>query len=189
MTNIVTPKQTNFINTLLRERDVATDIRNLAAKVATTFEASMLIGTLLKAPKLAPKVEFAAPVSVPREQYLAALKDAEVSKYAIPTRYLAAAFPELGSALKNDLLFVEVKNYAGRKFFNRLTGAPGSFNRGRFQVSTATGLLKFINGRHVEFSSLFGQHYGVCGRCAAELTDQESRATGFGPTCRKVWGI
>lgn len=180
MTNPMTPRQTDFINTLLRERDVDTAVRNLATQIVTSLEASLYINTLLKYPKLALAANSALTA------YRAALADAEVSKYAVPTRYLTA-YPALN--LTGDLLFLEVRNYNGRKYFARLSGAPGRFSRRRLPLAEGTALLKLIHGRHVEFARLFSQHYKVCGRCAADLTDQESRESGFGPTCRKVFGL
>ena len=185
MTNIVSPKQTDFINTLLRERSVGDSLRNAAALVKTTTEASMLINALLKAPRAAKPVA----ANDPRRDYLAALADAENSKYAIPTRYLRDALPTLAHWFNNDLLFLEIRNYGGRKYFSRLVGAPGRFSRYRVPVTEGTVLLKFIAGRHIEFARLFAEHHKVCGRCAADLTDEESRRTGFGPTCRKAFGI
>lgn len=186
MTNIVTPKQTAFINSLVAERAIDTALAALVASVATTLEASLVIGRLLAAPRKARALPARSPEY---SEYLNALNAVEISKYAVPTKYLHAAFPEFATALRGDLLFLEVRNYEGKRYFNRLVGAPGGFSRYRIPAKTATGLLKFIAGRHVEFASLFGQHYSVCGRCAAELTDEESRRTGFGPTCRAIFGI
>jgi len=182
---IVTPKQTDYINLLLKQRAVGDSLRKAAVLVKTKAEASLLIDAMVKAPRVpAP----AANVG-PRPAYFAALADAENSKYAIPTRYLRGAFPTLAPWLKNDLLFLEIRNYGGRQYFSRLTGAPGAFNRTRVPMVEGTQLLKFIAGRHVEFAKLFADEHGVCGRCAADLTDEVSRATGFGPTCRAIFGL
>lgn len=186
MTNIVSPKQTDFINTLLAERDVKDEVRALAAHVRTTLEASFYISSLLTFPKL--RAAAAAPPASPEyREYLAALAAVEVSKYAIPTRYLRT-YPTL-SRLRGDLLFVEVKTYKGKRYLNRLTGAPGSFLRSSIPRSEALPLLRLMAGRHVEFARLFGENFQCCGRCAAPLTDKESRETGFGPTCRAIFGI
>lgn len=181
----ITPAQTDYINSLLRSRNVPEALIAEAKRVSTKVDASRVITAL----KLTPyKPRSAAVKRTPEHQaYVDALAAVEVSKYAVPTAYLRLALPEMN--LKGDLLFLEVRNYSGRRQFFRLSGAPGRFNRYRIEREAAIGLLKFIAGRHVEFAKLFSEHYGVCGRCAAELTDQESRETGFGPTCRKVFGI
>ena len=110
------------------------------------------------------------------------------AKYAIPASYLFTSYPNL--KITGDLLFLEVKTYKGKRYLNRLQGAPGDFTRSWVgDYATGTGLLKFIAGRHVEFAGLFAKHFSVCGRCASPLTDQKSRETGIGPECRKVWGL
>lgn len=188
MTNyeLPTPPQVGFINALLRDRDVPSNLLEAAKVCRSKAEASMLI-TALKALPWKPKAPAAAGAY---PEYLDALKAAEVSKYAVPTRYLHAAFPEFAATLKGDLLFLEVRNIGhGKRVFRRLVGAPGRFSRYNLPVAVRVGLLRFINGRHVEFARLFSEHYSVCGRCAAELTDADSRAAGFGPECRKVFGI
>jgi hypothetical protein len=185
MTNIVTPKQTDFINVLLRDRIVPDHLRAAATTVRDSRQASHVIDTL-KLCKPAPKGGVPANA---RSVYLAALEDAENSKYAVPTRYLRAALPSLAPWFTGDLVFLEIRKYGGRKYFSRLIGAPGQFARYRVPVAEGIVLLKFIQGRHVEFAKLFADNHGVCGRCAAELTDEESRRTGFGPTCRKIFGI
>ena len=35
----------------------------------------------------------------------------------------------------------------------------------------------------------FGQELGICGNCGRDLTDEESRALGIGPVCRKNLGM
>jgi len=40
----------------------------------------------------------------------------------------------------------------------------------------------------LEEAKQFGQLYGVCCVCAAELTDEQSIAEGIGPVCGKRWG-
>jgi len=180
MTNIVTPKQTDFINRLRSERVVSSALLDMIAKVSTTAEASAVITALMNAPRV-PR----GGVSPELAAMHAALEAAEPAKYAVP----AAVATAYGIDPRGDLLFFEVKRYKGRKYINRLTGAPGAFHRSRFSLASATGLLTFIQGRHVEFSLLFGRHFVCCGRCAAPLSDQTSRETGFGPECRSVFGL
>ncbi len=180
--DIPTPPQVSFINSLLTSRAVPAYLLDAAKIVKTKAEASMLIDSLKRLPY--------APRAAAPSEYLTLLKAAEVSKYAVPTRYLHAALPEYMRNIPGDLLFLEVKNIGhGKRVFKRLVGAPGGFSRYSIPSRDAVALLKFIAGRHVEFAQLFGQHYSCCGRCAAELTDQVSRESGFGPECRKVFGL
>lgn len=183
------PAQQSFINDLLAKRDVPEEIASaiksaMTSPSATSRSASGFIDTLKSYPYKPAKVSFEAS---PFAKMIEAFEGVEDAKYAIPTEYIWTSYPNLH--LTGDLLFVEVKTYKGKRYINRLAGAPGDFTRTRFDFETATGLLKFIRGRHVEFSRLFSEHFNVCGRCAAPLTDQKSRETGIGPECRKVWGL
>ena len=182
MTNLITPKQTSFINSLRTERVLDSTLTEMLAVARTAQEGSALITKLLAAPRV-PRVAPAGNALYAERDAL--LASAEPAKYAVPASVARA----LDIRINGDLLFLEVKRYMGKRYINRLTGAPGAFSRSRFTASQSIGLLKFLAGRHVEFSKMFSDHYGVCGRCAAELTDQVSRATGFGPECRKVFGL
>jgi Family of unknown function (DUF6011) len=185
--NPASPAQVKYIADLLAKKSVPA---NVAAEIKTaqeinTRQASAWID-LLKSYPAVPTAPAAAPVDRFAE-YRAAFEEVPNSKWAIPTAVLAAAFPNL--ALRGDLLFLETKTYMGKRYLARLTGAPGRFSRSRIPLTEATGLLRLMAGKHVEFSTLFAKHYGVCGRCGAELTDPVSRAALFGPECRKVFGI
>lgn len=178
--------QTDYINSLLASREVPQNLRDAAAKVTNSREASMVITALRPLPWKR-VVRPAAKVSPEYAEYLAALDAAEVSKYAVPTRHLAVALPEYKKF--GDLLFLEIRRYKGKKYFSRLSGAPGAFARYRIGRDDAMALLSVITGNHVEFARLFGEKFVCCGRCAAPLTDQKSRETHFGPDCRKIFGI
>lgn len=187
------PAQMSFINDLIAKRDVPSEMADtvralLSTTDATSRQASGIIDTLKSFPYKPRPVAFAPGVPSPREAYLAAFEGVEDSKYAIPAVYLFASYPNL--KINGDLLFLEVKTYQGKRYLNKLQGAPGDFVRTWIgDYETGTGILKFIAGRHVEFAGLFSQFFHVCGRCAAPLTDQKSRETGFGPECRKVFGL
>jgi hypothetical protein len=117
------------------------------------------------------------------------------SKFAILTELLHQA-PEAWR--KQELLFFEVKKLRGKRVIRRLTGAPGRFNRTALPSALATELFGHLEDEKFAFqaSKTFGEHYQVCGRCAAELTDDTSRERKFGPVCwdlmaswRKAAGI
>lgn len=172
--------QMSFINDLLAKREVPAQIVEVikSTQTLTSRQASGWIDTLKGYPYASK-----APVS----DFYAAFEGVEDSKYAIPGSLLAVVMPD--SIKDDELLFLEVKTYKGRRYLNRLHGAPGDFTRTRFPMATGAVLLKFIKGRHVEFAQLFGEHYTCCGRCAAPLTDKLSRELHVGPECRKVWGL
>jgi hypothetical protein len=176
-----TPRQREFITDLLAKRVyvVATDFA-----VPTPAAASALIGALLAAPH-----KPLAIAAVPRvdAELLAALASAPVSKYAIPVVEL---FPELLDVRPHgDLLFVEVKDFRGRRSLNRLTGAPGWFSRTRMSRNDTLILMNLLSADAYKYTRLFGEHYRCCGKCGAELTDAESRRLMLGPVCRKAFGL
>lgn len=172
--------QVSFINDLLAKRDVPPAIAEVirTSQALTSRQASGWIDTLKGYP-----FKDKAPVS----DFYAAFEGVEDSKYAIPGSMLAMVMPD--SIKDSDILFLEVKTYRGRRYLNKLTGAPGDFTRTRFPMTVGLQLLNLIKGRHVEFAQNFGKHYSCCGRCAAPLTDARSRELHVGPECRKVWGL
>lgn len=176
--------QKSFIANLIAKRQVPAD--TLAAirgtEDMTSRQASAFID-LLKSFPFAPKPEDA---ESPFAKFLAAFEGVENSKYAVPGAYFGIVLPALA---KDELLFFEVKTWQGRRYLNRLHGAPGDFTRTRLSFEDGTKVLGILRARHVEFAQAFGEHFTVCGRCAAPLTDAESRRVHLGPECRKVWGL
>lgn len=179
------PAQISFINDLCAKRDVPATLKATInqdfAEHVTSRQASAYIDLLKTLPYK--KADGPSPMDAYRE----AIAAVEPSKYAIPGGYLAVLAPDL--VKDRDHLFLEVKNYKGKRYLNRLHGAPGDFTRSRLPLEVAVRLLKFIANRHVEFAQEFGRVYAVCGRCAAPLTDAKSREVHIGPECRKVWGL
>lgn len=190
MTTTATPKQVDFINTLLRERNLpegfeamvkaaASDADTFTTKVASGFISSML--GMAKRPVVSSEAEALA----------AALVGVDKSFYAVRTDDLAPSLSEsLRRALgSNDLAFFRVKLYGRTVRLVRVIGSPGYFRALRVSPADALHVLRFINIDPVASSRLFGEHYTCCGRCGAPLTDEVSRRTQFGPTCRKAKGI
>lgn len=180
-----TTKQLDFIAKLRSERTLTPfQEKGITADLATGLlarDASHWIDVLLKADKRAPIV----PGPVGNQAVVAALQGVELSNYAIPAHALMIP----GLEVRGDLLFLEVRRFKETTYMRRLHGAPGRFQRTRFTASQTIALAAVIKGKHVELSRLFGEHYSVCGRCGAELTDQKSRETFLGPTCRKLFGL
>lgn len=182
---LASQKQLAFIATLQAERTLGqwhtTSLAGALANPMLSSEATRWIELLLAAPR---KVA-AKPGPVGNADVIAALEGVELTFYAVPS--YALMIP--GLEVKGDLLFLEVRRYKETTYMRRLHGAPGRFSRTRFTASQTIALAAVIKGKHVEYARLFGEHYSVCGRCGAELTDQKSRETYLGPTCRKVFGL
>ena len=178
--NEATTPQKDFILSLLADREVPEDLRaTLDSEWATLTKvgASVAITTLKGLPYSRKNVKFVDPV-------LAGLPH---SFYAIPTYQADSAVADLN--LNGDLLFVEVAQYMGTVYMRALHGAPGRFNRERVSRRDVTAIANLLNLDPMKYIRLFGQHFTVCGKCGAELTDQKSRESGFGPQCRKQLGL
>lgn len=184
--DLATPAQVNFVNVLLSERDVPAAIaEQVKSEPLSRVGASLAIETLKAYPRI-----MRASAPSPWDALRSAFEGVEDSRYALPGDVVRAALPSLYKTVTSTgLLFLEVKTYKGRRYLNRLHGAPGDFVRSRFNPQDTRAILDVIRGQHVTFSRLFGEHFTVCGRCAAPLTDERSRAQFLGPECAKVWGL
>ena len=186
MTNPATDKQKAFIRTLADEREVGFfDASPAVLDNMTTVQASAMISLLQTKPR---RVNNASAPSVHNkllEQYAAALDEIPHSKYAIPVEEIQHLLTT--TKPRGDLLFLETKSFKGRAYLRQLHGAPGDFTRTRIAMSDAVALLAVLATDPKGYAILFGKHYKCCGRCAAPLTDPESRRLFLGPTCRNVW--
>jgi len=174
--NTATEAQRSFITKLLTEREVPTALREtITAGLGNMprLTASTTITHLLTLPK---------PVVVKFSEVSALLETIPKSKYAIPRLEVPGDF-------RHELLFVEVKQYRGTTFMRRLSGAPGYFSRIRIDSKLVVELAKQIATDPLRYTQMFAKHYSVCGCCAAELTDDVSRALGLGPVCRKRFNL
>jgi len=191
-TELATTAQREYIASLWKRKDVSKlqDMQSYREQyITSTLEkrtASRLIDLLFALPKRSEPQK--SPVSE-------ALERIPKSFYAIPAEMIQNYLPDI-ELYGNDLLFIEVKmlpkSYRrpqGLKVMRRLHGSVGGFSRSRISDKNVVSLVKQIETDPVKFARLFGEHYGVCGRCAAKLTDHISRRTQFGPECRKVLGI
>lgn len=176
-------KQIKFINDLLAERELEEEQRNAYLVALPTFNtkaASGLIDMLLKLPKATTKVAVKGSIQE-------ALSKAPKSKYAVPNEELDISLTT--TKLTGDLLFIEIKEYMGKLFMRRLTGAPGSFIRSKVANEDAVTIVEHIAKDPYKYAKLFGAHYSCCGSCGAELTDPRSRELQLGPECRKKFGF
>lgn len=114
---------------------------------------------------------------------------------AVPKSKYALRFEDIGAAVSqvpsygNDTLFLEVKEFRQTRYIRRLHGSVGGFSRSRLGTKDSITLLKMIAEDPVAAARLFGTLFSCCGCCAANLTDEVSRAVGFGPECRKRFGL
>lgn len=176
-----TDKQIGFLRKLMDERVYdAPDGLILAHRMTqgtlSIADASRFIDKLMKAPRK---------TVTPFSAAAAALEEVEVSFYAVPAAYVIGQSIDL---LGNDYLFLRVRNYMGKRYLSRVHGAPDRPRYSRVDARSALYLASVIKGRHEEFSALWHEHSGRCGRCNATLTDKTSREYGIGPECRKAWG-
>lgn len=169
-----TTKQAAFITSLLAERDFALGSR----VVNSPREASALIEDLLAAPRK-PKAER------PADALTALLNSVQKSKYALAVDGLLL----MDERVNGDLLFVEVKEYNGHRYLRRLHGSVGDFTRTKMSREDSLIVLNAIARDPYAHARAFGEHFRCCGKCAAPLTDERSRALQLGPDCRKEFGL
>lgn len=172
-----TPRQRDFIATLLAERDYTLG----ETRVDSPKEASALIDKILRAPKRI------GAVRVVDKELAEALSAVQKSKYAIPTSELILdVFDE---NVTGDLLFVEVREYSNTLYIRRLHGSVGDFTRSRLSRRDSLAILSHIAQDSYKYAKLFGSHFRCCGKCGAPLTDERSRQLQLGPDCRKAFGF
>ena len=184
-------KSINFLTDLVRDRDVSpgktatqclAELAKWLADPRSQKDVSAMIDRSKQAPRrpiFTAKQVGAVTAYTPYPTVPAAVPD---SKFAILTELLVHV-PD--SWRKQEYTFFEVKKLRGRRVVRRLTGAPGKFNRGFLPAETASELFDLLSQEAVAYQAAltFGQIYSVCGRCAAELTDNDSRERKFGPIC------
>lgn len=175
ITTPATPAQTSFLRDLFAKRVVPADLAGTDLAALTKQEASMLITRL----KTAPYTPTAPAAGTPN--LLAGVRKASYALLADPIA-LALTGWDLG---KNDLVFVEVKEYKGTRYMRRLTGNAGGFLRTRLNSNDTKVIVDAILADPDAAILRFSKHYEMCAKCHAELTDPTSRAIGLGPTCRK----
>lgn len=184
-------KSLDFLTDLVRDRDVSpgksaaqcmAELTKWLASPRSQKDVSAMIDRSMKAPKrtvFVPTPVGASTVYVPYPSVPAAVPS---SKFAVLTELLTQV-PDQWR--KQEFLFFEVKQYRGKRVIRRLTGAPGKFNRTFLPREAATELFGHLEKEAFAYQAAltFGELYQVCGRCAAELTDDTSRERKFGPVC------
>jgi hypothetical protein len=185
MTNPATPKQISFLTTLMAERILEPNQREALSDLPSlnSREASIAISVLLSAPK-APK---ATPVFKDKNALTEALESIPHSHYAVSA--IEANLILQDKVIDNDLLFLATREYRGTEYVRQLHGSVGEFTESKLSYQDSLAIIKHIAKNPEKHARLFGESWGVCGKCGAKLTDETSRKVGFGPKCRGAFGL
>ena len=179
--NTMTQKQQDFILSLLDGREVHEDFiieLNSAWDSLTVGNASSIIDTLKKMPFKKKSVAFSTP---------SALAELPKSFYAVSS--ISANMVLKDEVIENDYVFVVVAEYMGTRYMRKVLGSVGGFTRVKMSPRDVRAMADLLSTEPMMFIQKFGELHEVCGKCGADLTDEKSRAFGFGPDCRKELGI
>lgn len=166
--NQATDRQLAFLNTLRVERGF-NPIHSDDWAGVTKRRASELIDYMKALPR--PLVP-AAPLPGP-------LDHLPVSKYAVEEQY-----QDDNGLLNVELVFCEVREWKGRRYFRVLIGAPGDWRRERVTYPRQQQLVRLIEQATSKEAALrYSREFTRCAACESPLSDPESRARGFGPVC------
>lgn len=184
---MATPNQISYIESLLRDRAVPDELSGTTMSVLRTSEftvtkASQLITSLLTLPRR-PRDE----VPAGPDRY-AHLRGIEKSYYALTWEQLHDV-DVADLAGDNRIAFFRVKPWKDRVYLDKLHGSWGGFTRTKLPHDKEIAVADLIRKDPQGAGLLFSKEYSVCARCGAELTDDRSRDTGYGPTCRGYMGL
>jgi hypothetical protein len=207
----ITPPQRKFLDSLVKERDWSlADVATVrVAKIVSrpdkdgnlvTFvskkDASTAIDTLLKkCPKIA-----VAPTAAPANTQLswASVKANAIELLnTVPASYkgIKYAVPNTDTKSVSPFVFYEVKEYKGKRYLNRLQGAPGDWNRQFVSYKDYAGIVERIKTASyitkedeplsgpMAAAARFSDMYTICACCGAKLSNGKSIAAKFGPVC------
>lgn len=174
-------KQLSFVRSLMGERTLPAEMAAIDPATLNKREASLLIERLLKMPKT-PKPAAAAKPST------GVLDGLPKSRYALLAEDVAHALTSVNLD-HNDMLFVEIREFKGTVYMRRLVGSPGAYLRARMVPSDVAVIAGLIRTDPLAAAQRYGREYSVCGKCGAELTDEESRRLSLGPVCRGAFGL
>jgi hypothetical protein len=197
ITMSATPKQRDFFDQLLRERQIPAeypleDIHALLVSPdVTPAQLRPVFDELCKLPKKAARP--GAPSSARPQRTDQVLRDLEIppAMYALASGAFLPADRTLLGGDDNDHVFLAVGEYKDTRYIRRLHGAPGSFSRTKLpdrDLEQRVARVIHAEGPR-NATQLFGSLYTCCGKCGAELTDKVSRALKLGPHCRKEFGL
>ena len=153
-----TEKQLAFIAKLVAEKPTAASKLKVDALLLSKREASRVIDALINAPKEAPQAKPAVAPSVDLEDGMYVKNDTVIKVYhAVHGSGLQTA-----KVLRKQHDGTWKFEYSGRRILETLTAED--------RMSEA-------------YAKDFGLVYGICIRCAADLTREESIHVGYGPVC------
>lgn len=208
----ITPKQVTFLRNLAKEKDwskldvakvrlIKTVVRAETNEDGTLKvfvprkDVSSVINSLLGckkievAPTATPTYPAAATAPAGQELTWAQIKaNALALLDTVPAAYkgIKYAIPNTDPKSHNTWVFYEVKEYKGKRYLNRLQGAPGDWNRQFVAYKDYAGIIQRIKDMGPKASAFkFSEIYTVCACCGAPLSNGKSIAEGFGPVCIK----
>jgi len=190
-----TPKQLQFIDTLVAERDVPEQTKNTIYEIARRADASpgrggpvsVVITQLMGMPK---RQRAAAPAGAARRpSFSARLKDAvPEARYIIERCEMPIAHHGLFAG--NDDIYIEVREFKGSRYLRQLHGAPGDFNRSKPSAADQGAIVDaLIAVGPLVATQRYSTRHRVCSCCAAPLTDDLSVQLGLGPVCRQRFAL
>jgi len=112
----------------------------------------------------------------------AVLASIPASRYALPN--VGAGKAADGSWLRWDF-FEVVERRGGRRYLNRLVGAPGDWSREWLSLTLQTYAAGHIAEDPRSAAIAYAQQHGRCAVCDAPLSNPESIARSMGPICAK----
>lgn len=103
----------------------------------------------------------------------------------IPTAKYCLTYKPTG-----ELYFFEVvERKNGRRFVNRLIGAPGDWKRVWLDYANTAAIVNAIHRDVKGAAKSFADQFTCCAKCQSPLSDAKSRSLGLGPDCRKAFGL
>ena len=207
----ITPKQVKFLKSLATERDwTGLDVASVRLIKTVnrselnedgslvTFVDRKLVSPVINKLLACPKIAVApAPGKPAAELTWAEVKaNAQALLLEVPASYkgIKYAVPTADNA---GYVFYEVKEYKGKRYLNRLQGAPGDWNRKFVKYADYAGVIERIKDAAyttIEGEALtgpmaaaarFSDMYTICACCGAKLSNAKSIADKFGPVCSK----
>jgi hypothetical protein len=191
------PKQINWIRDMLAERpnwydllngqtyetafDILGNVNNPDPKFVAMHEARTLIDTLLKMKATKPSKSSSVTPS-PFTRLQALLKNVKPGYYALPR--------EDGTDTFDFFRVVEIEKgqWAGKRFVNRLVGAPGSWDRVKPTMPQQLEITRKIAVDVDESAKLYAAKHRRCCRCNADLSHPRSQVALIGEKCAGIWG-
>lgn len=199
---VATIRQLNFIESLVNELALDGEVKAGVYAVARepsarpAYEVRDLIdGLIARRDARRAAARKGRPVGAPAASPRGIWADVPDGRYALPRETLERHGLESFIGGEGDMIFVRVATWTppGKDaitFVRQLKGAPGAFDKIKHPAPVNRAIRDALLDEGVlDAGLLFSQHYTVCARCCAELTDKRSRETGYGPDCRAEMGL